>query len=135
MDLNQVTLDVADLERSARFYESLGLRRIVWSAPRYARYECPVGSATLSLHCTTVPDAEPPAAGGAALYFEVEDVDARVADLEALGVVFVEAPRTQDWRWREAWTSDPDGRRVCIFHAGADRRFPPWRVDGAVPPV
>jgi catechol 2,3-dioxygenase-like lactoylglutathione lyase family enzyme len=123
MDLNQITLDVSNVERSARFYETLGLRRIVWSPPRYARFECQSGSTTLSLHL-----ADPPIASGAALYFETEDVAAKLADLQQAGVMFDGPPVLQAWRWLEVWTSDPDGRRICLYHAGPDRRFPPWRV-------
>ncbi|MBI1393200.1 MAG: VOC family protein [Alphaproteobacteria bacterium] len=129
MDLNQVTIDVADLARAAAFYERLGLKRIVWSPPRYARYECPSGASTISLHI-----ADGPVASGVSLYFEVDDVDLEVERLLALGIGFDALPKDQEWRWREAWTCDPDGHRVCVFHAGLDRRFPPWRVaadDGA----
>jgi catechol 2,3-dioxygenase-like lactoylglutathione lyase family enzyme len=24
----------------------------------------------------------------------------------------------------------PDGHHLCLFHAGDNRRHPPWRVDG-----
>lgn len=123
MDLNQITIDVSSLEASAAFYETLGLVRIVWSPPRYARYECASGSTTLSLHI-----APAPILSGAALCFEVEHVDSEVARLKAAGLKFDAEPTDQTWRWREAWLTDPDGRRICIFHAGPDRRFPPWRV-------
>ncbi|MFT4150871.1 MAG: VOC family protein [Paracoccaceae bacterium] len=124
MDLNQITLDVRDLGESLAFYRLLGLRLIVLSPENgYARFELPSGSTTLSLH-------ETPAAvaAGAALYFEVEDVDRRHALLQAAGVVFDTMPADQDWRWREAWFRDPTGHRLCLFHAGPDRRFPPWRL-------
>jgi catechol 2,3-dioxygenase-like lactoylglutathione lyase family enzyme len=124
MDLNQVTIDVVNLETSTGFYESLGLTCIVWAPPRYARFECPSGGATLSLHC-----ADKHVGAGAALYFEVDDVDACVKSLKAAGVRFDEEPADRTWRWREAWTQDPDGRRICIYHAGPDRRFPPWRIE------
>ena len=124
MDLNQVTLDVSDLDRAAAFYEMLGLRRIVWSPPHYARFECPSGGATLSLHL-----AEPPAVDGAAMYFEVDHLDEEVARLQKAGLAFDVDPVDQSWRWREAWLKDPDGRRICVYHAGPDRRFPPWRVE------
>ena len=124
MDLNQLTLDCADLERSTAFYKSLGFRLIVWAPPRYARFEAPTGSTTLSLH-----HSDPCACAGTSAYFEVEDVDATVARLKAAGVAFETEPTDQSWRWREAWFADPDGRRLCIYHAGPDRRFPPWRTD------
>lgn len=129
MDLNQITLAVRDLAEGVAFYRSLGLRLIVWSPDTlYARLELPSGSTTLSLHEEA--DATP---GSTALYFEVDDLDRRHGDLVALGIVFDSPPVLQPWRWREAWFADPTGNRLCLFHAGADRRFPPWRLDG--PPV
>ena len=83
MDLNQITLDTGDVERTAAFYEALGLKRIVWSAPRYARFECPSGSATLSLHHVDAPET-----GATALYFEVDHVDETVASLKSGGPEF-----------------------------------------------
>ena len=123
MDLNQVTLETSDLEKAAAFYETLGLKRIVWSAPRYARFECASGSSTLSLHYAD--DVTPQ---GTALYFETEALDAVVSALVEAGLRFDSLPEDKDWRWREAWLRDPDGRRLCLYHAGPDRRFPPWRV-------
>lgn len=123
MDLNQITVDATDLNRSAAFYETLGLHRIVWSPPNYARYEAPNGSTTLSLHLVEE------VRGGVALYFESDDMDSDVARLKAAGLSFETDPKDQTWRWREAWLRDPDGHRICIYHAGPDRRFPPWRVD------
>ncbi len=124
MDLNQITLSVHDLETGVAFLSMLGLRLIVHDADsRYARFELPSGATTLSLHEN--PKAVP---GETVLYFEVEDVDRRYQDLSAAGVVFEGPPADQSWRWREAYFSDPTGNRFCIFHAGPDRRFPPWRI-------
>ncbi len=50
MDLNQITVPVADVEESIDFYEKLGLKLIVKALPDYARFECPEGDATFSLH-------------------------------------------------------------------------------------
>ena len=74
MHLNQVTLPGVDYDASVAFYEALGLRKIVDSPPRYARFECPAGDggapATLSLHheVDIAPNRYP------AIYFEVDDV-------------------------------------------------------------
>jgi len=128
VDLNQITLAVSDFAASVAFYERLGLKLIVRSETdekAYARFEAPSGSSTLSLHREAVVEA-----GGAALYFEVDEVDAAVKRLVEAGVAFESEPVDQPWRWREAWLRDPDGRRLCIYHAGADRRFPPWRIEG-----
>lgn len=121
MDLNQVTVGCTDYEASARFYETLGLTRIVDAPPRYGRFETPKGQ-TLSIHA--VETVSP----GTIVYFEVEDVDAVVAGLRAKGVAFDQLPRDERWLWREARLRDPAGNVICIFHAGQNRRFPPWRV-------
>jgi len=34
----------------------------------------------------------------------------------------------QRWLWREACLNDPAGNRICIYHAGENRRYPPWKI-------
>ncbi|WP_157738960.1 VOC family protein [Labrenzia sp. VG12] len=128
MDLNQVTLEAADFEASVDFYQRLGLHLIVLSEGRYARFELPSGSTTLSLH-----KAENPVTPGAVLYFEVDDVDLHYRQLVEQGIAFEIPPTEERWRWKEARFSDPSGNRLCLFHAGPDRRFPPWRLDQTKP--
>lgn len=123
--LNQITIKVSELERSKSFYQILGLRLIVDSGNGYARFECADGATTFSMS-----QAGAVTPGETGLYFEVDDVAATVAALTARGVEF-ETPVTEEtWLWTEAWFRDPDGHRLCIYHAGTARRFPPWRVDG-----
>lgn len=125
MDLDQITVEARDLGEGVAFYRKLGLRLIVLAPENGdARFELPSGSTTLSLH-------ENPQAilGGGALYFEVADVDRRHDELAAQGVTFDTLPKDKNWRWREAWFRDPTGNRPCLFHAGPDRRFPPWRIE------
>ncbi len=124
MNLNQITIQVANLERSIAFYKTLGLTLIVHSPEnRYARFECPKGGTTFSLHEAT--DLQP---ASVSFYFEVDDVDACVNDLKQSGLVFDSDPVDQRWLWREAWIIDPDGYRIGIYKAGENRRFPPWRI-------
>lgn len=124
MRLNQVTVAVRDLEAAKTFYRLLGLHLIV-DSPHYARFECPGGEATFSL------DLDPGAAGGGALiYFECDDLDAEYQRLLGAGVCFEQLPTDQPWLWREARLKDPSGNRICLYHAGVNRRYPPWRVDG-----
>ena len=124
MELNQVTLPCADYDRSVRFYRTLGLKQIVDNPPRYARFETPAGQ-TLSIHATETELSR----HEVVVYFEVDDVDATVAAVEARGLEFESAPVDQDWLWREAYIRDPAGNMLCIFHAGGNRRYPPWRID------
>jgi hydroxymethylpyrimidine/phosphomethylpyrimidine kinase len=117
MRFNQASVPVIDHAASRDFYESLGFTLIVDSPDKpYARFETP-GGATMSLHGDTH-----------ALYFECDDLDARVAQLQSIGLVFDSEPADQDWGWREAWLVDPAGNRICLFSAGEMRRYPPWRV-------
>jgi catechol 2,3-dioxygenase-like lactoylglutathione lyase family enzyme len=122
MRLNQVTAPAHDLERSIAFYRTLGFTLIV-KADHYARFEVGDGSETFSLHLT-----EESVGNGPSIYFECDDLDARVAALKAQGIVFDHDPKDQSWLWREAWLSDPAGVKLCLYHAGANRRFPPWRL-------
>ena len=121
MNLNQVTVEVADIARAAAFYQRLGLELIV-STDHYARLLCP-GGATFSVHLA---DAIKP--GGTLIYFEGEDLESRAARLKADGVVFDSDPADQRWLWREARLRDPDGNRLCLYFAGENRVDPPWRL-------
>lgn len=124
MNLNQVTIFTGKPIESVEFYKRLGLKLIVDSLPRYARLECPDGEATLSVHAAE--DSAAPS--NIVLYFECADLDARVAELKAAGLEFEADPQDQTWRWREAYLRDPSGNRVCLFHAGENRKNPPWKV-------
>ena len=124
MNLNQVTVPCLDLAASVAFYRRLGLRLIVHDPPRYARFECPAGHATFSLHLADRVDS----ASAPVVYFELEELDRRVRELQADGLVFESEPRDQDWLWREAYIRDPAGNLLCLYRAGSNRRFPPWRL-------
>ena len=90
MDLNQATLEVADFEAALSFYQTLGLKLIVHSEGRYARFEMPSGASTLSIHI-----AEESQVSGPLLYAEVDDVDLVYNDLKAKGIVFDTVPENQ----------------------------------------
>jgi catechol 2,3-dioxygenase-like lactoylglutathione lyase family enzyme len=124
MKLNQVTAPALDLDRSIAFYQTLGLKLIVKS-DHYARFEVGDGTDTFSLHIT---DDAHGAASGPHVYFEVEDLDARVAALKQKGIAFDSDPEDQSWLWREAWLTDPAGVKLCLYFAGKNRRHPPWRL-------
>jgi len=123
MNLNQVTLPAQDYDASVAFYWQLGLRQIVDSPGRYARFECP-GGATLSIHVEAGRQA-----GDSVFYLESAQLDSWVENLRAAGIVFETAPEDQSWGWREAHLRDPAGNRLCLYRAGEHRRFPPWRME------
>ncbi|MFM9942638.1 MAG: VOC family protein [Hyphomicrobiaceae bacterium] len=124
MDLNQVSVPTHDLEASIAFYRLLGLRLIVRN-DHYARFELPKGDATLSI---VKIDGPMGAGAGIHLSFECNDVDGEVARLKSAGVVFDSGPVDQTWLWREAWLKDPAGNSLCLYHAGRNRKHPPWRI-------
>ena len=123
MQLNQVTVAVADIERAVGFYRTLGLELVVHS-PHYARFVCPQGRSTFSVH-----RSDQPIASTTVVYFECDDLDEKVSALQAAGLRFDSGPADQTWLWREARLVDPDGNPICLFHAGSNRIDPPWRVD------
>lgn len=123
MNLNQITISVADVEKSIEFYENLGLRLIVKSLPKYARFEFLQGETTFSLHQSLLTNN-----GGTWLYFEIENLDQKVAELLQKGFVFEELPTDKEWLWREARMKDLDNNQLILFYAGVNRKNPPWRI-------
>lgn len=124
MNLNQITISVADVEKSILFYENLGLRLIVKSLPNYARFECLNGESTFSLHQSSIPNN-----GETWLYFENENLDQKVTELLQKGFLFEELPTDKEWLWREARIKDLDNNQLILFYAGDNRKSPPWRIN------
>lgn len=122
MRLNQVTVTVDDVELAVAFYIKLGLKPIVKS-PHYARFICPEGDSTFSIHL-----GDAPVNSSTVVYFENDELDAMVGRLQAAGLQFESEPTDERWLWREARLRDPSGNRVCLFQAGNNRLNPPWRL-------
>ena len=122
MNLNQVTLPATDLKASVAFYLRLGFEQIV-DAPHYARFACPNGDATFSVHLADIVGAS-----GVVTYFECDDLDRQVAALERAGIAFDSPPVDQPWLWREARLRDPASNVLCLYHAGVNRKDLPCRV-------
>jgi len=123
MNLNQVTLPVRNMNAATDFYRKLGFIQIV-DTPHYARFECPEGEATFSLSLN-----EEHFVNGAIIYFESDRLDDWVADLIKQGVEFDQMPTDMRYLWREAVLRDPSGNKIKLYHAGDNRRHPPWRVE------
>ena len=125
MNLNQLTVPSKDVERAIQFYEKLGLKLIVESLPNYARFECPDGESTFSIHLVD----ELIVSEGTMIYFECEQLDEKVEELIQQGIEFDELPEDKRWLWREARLIDEDGNRLILFYAGKNRKYPPWRIE------
>ncbi|MCV6630080.1 MAG: VOC family protein [Flavobacteriaceae bacterium] len=125
MNLNQITVPVSDVEKAIVFYQKLGLKLIVKALPNYARFECPDGDATFSLsQRATLPKGD-----GICVYFECEELDSYVSELQQKGIVFDTEPVDERWLWREAKLRDLDNNKIILYHAGENRKYPPWRVE------
>lgn len=124
MNLNQVTIPVSDVERSIGFYQQLGLILIVKTLPHYARFECPEGDATFSLHLSDKTNMS----GETWIYFEVDDPEEKIRELMAKNIPVDALPEDKPWLWKEAHTRDPDNNHIVIYHAGDNRKSPPWRI-------
>lgn len=124
MNLNQITVPSLDLEKSIPFYQKLGLKLIVKALPHYARFECPDGDSTFSIHQVK----ELPEGDGIYVYFECNNLDAQVGELRANGIEFQETPNDRPWLWREARLMDLDGNKLILFYGGENRKNPPWRI-------
>ncbi len=125
MNLNQITVPSLDLTESIPFYEKLGLKLIVKALPHYARFECPDGNATFSIHQTD----NLPKGDGIHVYFECEELDQHVDELKTKGIHFDLLPTDQGWLWREARLKDVDGNQLILFYGGENRLNPPWRIE------
>ena len=82
MNLNQITVPSKDLDKSVSFYITLGLKLIVEALPHYARFECPDGESTFSVHLVK----ELPQGDGIYTYFECENLDSEVDRLISNGI-------------------------------------------------
>lgn len=124
MNLNQITVPSLDLIKSIPFYEKLGLKLIVKSLPNYARFECPNGNSTFSIHRTD----KLPQGDGIYVYFECENLDEQVDKIKRKGIEFDQEPTDQSWLWREARLKDVDGNQLILFYGGENRLNPHWRI-------
>lgn len=68
-----------------------GLRQIVDNLPKYARFECPDGNSTFSIHLVE----KLPEGHGVVIYFECDDLDQTVQKLKHDGIEFSSDPQDQ----------------------------------------
>lgn len=127
MNLNQVTLPVKDMDVSTDFYRRLGFLQIV-DTPHYARFACPDDGATFSLSL-----AAQDFNSGAVIYFEHQQLDDWVQEIQQRGIELTQLPTNQSYLWREAILHDPSGNKIKLYWAGENRLTPPWRVERKYP--
>ena len=123
MNLNQITLPALNVAQSVAFYRRMGFELMV-DTPHYARFKCPQGEASFSVHQVDAAPESP----AVVVYFETATLDQTVKELQAKNITFTQEPRDEPWLWREARTKDPSGNVICLYWAGVNRLHPPWRV-------
>lgn len=124
MDLNQITIPSLDVEKATTFYQKLGLILIVNAKPNYVRFEVQEGDTTFSIHKVDVLPVEK----GITIYFEDNNLDELVNNLQQKGIEFTQLPEDKPWLWREAHLYDLDRNKIILYKAGKNRKNPPWRV-------
>ncbi|MCP4987010.1 MAG: VOC family protein [Colwellia sp.] len=127
MNLNQVTLPVKNMEQSTDFYRRLGFLQIV-DTPHYARFSCSDDGATFSLSLDE-DLANNSGQSGAIIYFEHQQLDSWVKEIQQRGIELEQLPTDQSYLWREAVIFDPSGNKIKLYWAGENRLNPPWRVE------
>lgn len=92
--------------------------------PHYARFVCPDGDATFSIHLVK----QLPKIDGVTVYFETEHLEEQVKRLQNEGVIFEQPLTSQPWLWQETVLRDPDQNKIILYHAGEMRKNPPWKI-------
>lgn len=113
------TLPVVDLNRARKFYaETLGLKEIGEDGLGGVFYECGKGTKLYIYQRST-----PTKADNTACDFEVENLEAEMAELRSKGVVFEEYDmpglKTENGvatmgNYKSAWFKDPEGNILAI---------------------
>ena len=124
MNLNQITIPSLDVKKATEFYKKLGLILIVEALPRYVRFELPDGDATFSIHKVE----ELPKGNGITIYFEDDNLDELVIELQQKEIEFTQLPKDQPWLWREAHLYDLDNNKLILYSADVNRKNPPWKL-------
>lgn len=111
--LNLVVIRAAELERSQRFYEALGLR---FSREQHGRGPEHLAAELGSLVFEIYPRGNGPDTAGVRLGLQVASVEAAVSAVQQLGVEVATPPADGPWGYR-AVIVDPDGHRVEVSQA------------------
>lgn len=134
LDLQHVTLVVADLERSRRFYvEKLGLVEVprpasfafggAWFAVGAQEIHLIVASESTATAGWEHPGQSAQTGSAPHIAFEVDDLDAEIARLESAGIAIVGGPRNRGDDVIQLYVLDPDDHLVELFaRPGAEPR-------------
>jgi methylmalonyl-CoA/ethylmalonyl-CoA epimerase len=111
----QITLTVADLDRSVAFYQdALGMPLLFRAPPGLAFFSC--GPIRLML---SLPEKEFAPGGSTVLYFKVSGIEVVYATLKKRGVPFIDEPHfIAKMPTHDLWMTffkDPDGNALALM--------------------
>jgi len=119
MNLASIRIITDDLDRLARFYETVTGITATRPAPVFAELRTPSGTVAIASAATVAmlgENAPKPASNDSIIIeFLVEDVDAEFARLEQVLDDVVLPPTTMPWGNRSTLFRDPDGNLVNLF--------------------
>jgi len=121
-DHSLTILAVSDLRRSLRFYRDAFGWPMRVETPVFVEFELPDGRGlglyqreSFGVNSGQAPAPLPPGAlAGTELYFQVDDLDAAVARLEAAGTRVLSRRAPRDWGDEAAYYADPDGNVLVV---------------------
>ena len=135
--VDHVSFTVADIERSARFYERFGYARVNRYSQSGSELDRAVATvpADMEIQILRRPDGamleliaytKQPSAraarngvvGAGHIAFVVADIEAAYDELRAAGVEFLSAPNTDQYGERWVYLRDPDGITVELMQPG-----------------
>ncbi len=111
---------VSDLEKSAKFYEKLGLLVKKRTSERLIIYLNWYRIDLVAIDNESSPEIKSEInsdnkGNGVFLYFSVDDVDETYKELLSLGIKPDSEPKDMSWGNREFVIKDPDGYKIVIF--------------------
>lgn len=121
---SRVIIHPRDPERSMAFYRDVLGLAIFREFPGGTVFF--LGGGQLELSSTGTEPASP----DLALWLQVRDLAAAVAELRGRGAEFSREPRLEPWGLHEAWLADPDGVRIVLVQVPPDH---PMRRDSRTP--
>ncbi|WP_279367198.1 VOC family protein [Microbacterium testaceum] len=118
MSFASIRIVTADLDALVAFYERVTGQQAERPAPVFAQFSGPGATLAIASFATVamLDGALVPAANRSVFVeFEVADVDAAFAALQAPGEHVILEPTTMPWGNRSALVRDPDGNVVNLF--------------------
>ena len=111
---------VKDLNKTAEFYEKLGLQIKTRSADRLIVYLNWYRIDFVAIDKENKPDIQKEASlenkgAGIFLYFSVDNVDETYKEVLSMGLKPVSEPQDMSWGNREFIIRDPDGYKIVLF--------------------